>query len=378
MSAWPNTTLASVTRAPQYGAIASGTDAPVGPRFVRQTDIASGRIDWSSVPYCDLDPSDFEKYALHRGDLLISRLGNGVGNAATVHEPNDAVFAGYLVRFQAEPSEADPDYLGYTLQSQGWHNHVASYRSGAAQPTLNAKQMGAFELPLPPLPEQRVIAATLRTLDDKVESNRRAVEITQELADALFANTASVVRPLSDVATITMGSSPKGNDLNEAGEGLPFYQGTRDFRFRFPALRVWTTAPVRTAAANDTLMSVRAPVGDLNRAKADCCIGRGVAAIHSEFHPSTIYYAMRNSASTWDKFQGDGTVFASVNKTDVHRSEIRWVREDEASELESELATIDARIESLESESQRLAALRDALLPELLSGRIRVTAEGAA
>lgn len=266
------------------------------------------------------------------------------------------------------------------IEARFWHYALQALdlnrmSHGSGQPLLNQSILKQIPYNAPPRTERPAIAATLSALDDKIESNRRAAEIAQKLGDALFDNAAHVRRELSSIATITMGSSPKGRDLNELGDGLPFYQGTRDFGFRFPTLRIWTEAPVRTAAANDTLMSVRAPVGDLNRAKADCCIGRGVAAIHSDLHPSTIYYAMRNSASTWDRFQGDGTVFASVNKMDVHGSEIRWVRDDEASDLESGLRSIDARIDSLESESQRLAALRDALLPELLAGRIRVSAK---
>lgn len=376
---WSTVSLAAVSGKPQYGVIASGSDTPIGPLLVRQTDITSGRVDWSSVPYCDLSSSDIAKYALRQGDLLISRLGNGVGNAATVLEArDDAVFAGYLVRFQPDPEVANPVFVGYQLQSNAWRAHVSSFRSGAAQPTLNAQQMGEFEFLLPPLEDQRAIAATLGALDDKIESNRRAVTIAEQLGDALFAAAASESRLLSDVADITMGSSPKGADLNEDGDGLPFYQGTRDFGVRFPSLRVWTTAPVRTAAKSDTLMSVRAPVGELNRASADCCIGRGVAAIHSDTHPSTLYYAMRSSSSAWDKFQGEGTVFASVNKTDVHGAEIRWVGDGALFELEDKLRAIDARIESLESETQRLTALRDTLLPELLSGRMRVPTEGVA
>lgn len=253
---------------------------------------------------------------------------------------------------------------------------LSQMNNDSAVPGLNRTQAEALVVQIPDPPEQRAITATLGALDDKIESNRRAVTIAEQVGDALFAAVASESRLLSDVADITMGTSPKGADLNEDGDGLPFYQGTRDFGVRFPSLRVWTTAPVRTAAKSDTLMSVRAPVGELNRASADCCIGRGVAAIHSDTHPSTLYYAMRSSSSAWDKFQGEGTVFASVNKTDVHGAEIRWVGDGALLELEDKLRVIDARIESLESETQRLTALRDVLLPELLSGRIRVPAEG--
>jgi type I restriction enzyme S subunit len=272
----------------------------------------------------------------------------------------------------------DPGFLQKWLSLPLMKEYMLGHSSGGTRKAITKGHLQSFPIPLPPLAEQRAIAATLGALDDKIESNRRAVTIAEQLGDALFAAAASESRLLSDVADITMGSSPKGADLNEDGDGLPFYQGTRDFGVRFPSLRVWTTAPVRTAAKSDTLMSVRAPVGELNRASADCCIGRGVAAIHSDTHPSTLYYAMRSSSSAWDKFQGEGTVFASVNKTDVHGAEIRWVGDGALFELEDKLRAIDARIESLESETQRLTALRDTLLPELLSGRMRVPTEGVA
>ena len=169
---WPEVSLAEVSEKPQYGASARGSDTRVGPPFVRQTDIARGRIDWFTVPYCDLDPSDFAKYAIRPGDLLISRLGNGVGNAATVREARGAVFAGYLVRFQPRTDVVVPEFVGYQLQSPAWRQHVSSFRSGAAQPTLNAQQMGEFTFRLPPMEVQRSIAATLSALDDKIESNR--------------------------------------------------------------------------------------------------------------------------------------------------------------------------------------------------------------
>lgn len=65
MNDWPQVTLAEVSAKPQYGAIARGSAQPIGPRFVRQTDVVSGRIEWSSVPFCDLAASEVDKYALH-------------------------------------------------------------------------------------------------------------------------------------------------------------------------------------------------------------------------------------------------------------------------------------------------------------------------
>lgn len=89
---------------------------------------------------------------------------------------------------------------------------------------------------------------------------------------------------LSDIADITMGQSPSDSSYNENGKGLIFFQGRAEFGFRFPSVRLFTTEPKRVACLNDILMSVRAPVGDLNVAHTDCYIGRGLAAIHSKYN----------------------------------------------------------------------------------------------
>ena len=84
---------------------------------------------------------------------------------------------------------------------------------------------------------------------------------------------------LSDIAEITMGTSPEGESFNADGIGTVFYQGRTDFGFRFPTIRLYTTEPKRFANKGDILMSVRAPVGDINIAKEHCAIGRGLAAL---------------------------------------------------------------------------------------------------
>ena len=120
---------------------------------------------------------------------------------------------------------------------------------------------------------------------------------------------------LSDIATITMGQSPKGDTYNEDGNGTVFFQGRAEFGFRFPTRRLFTTDSKRMAKANDVLMSVRAPVGDLNVAYEDCCIGRGLGAIHSkDDHQSFVLYTMFALRNQLDVFNGEGTVFGSINR----------------------------------------------------------------
>lgn len=382
MNEWPQVTLAEISAKPQYGAIAKGSAEPDGPLFVRQTDIASGRIDWTSVPFCDLAAPEFDKYALHAGDLLISRLGNGVGNAATVREPHGAVFAGYLVRFRARMATAVPEFLGYQLQSKAWRQHVAGFRSGAAQPTLNAQQMGEFQFRLPPIEKQRGIAATLGALDDKIESNRSAIEIAGDLLDALgvaLADTLASV-PLAGlikVKRVAVDPTSLG-DAQVDHFSLPaFDEGAR---------------PERVAAS--TIMSSKLAV-----TKPSILVSRlnprfnrtwwavpteGVPALASTEFACLTTDTREELAAVWlgvrdEYFRGEVVRRASgtsgshqrVRPEDLLAIDVPDVRELSPYAKIEALALLDL-IHGHRTESVKLAQLRDALLPELLSGTIRV------
>jgi type I restriction enzyme S subunit len=182
------------------------------------------------------------------------------------------------------------------------------------------------------------------------------------------------VGKVSDSFNLTMGQSPPGETYNEDGKGLPFYQGRADFEFRFPTRRVFCTAPTRYAKPGDTLVSVRAPVGDINMAEEECCVGRGVAAVrHKSGSSSFTYYAMENFESDFVTFEAEGTVFGSINKQDF--SDLPFViAPDEIIAAYERLASpFDDEIRILGHQSRALAAIRDALLPKLLSGELSVS-----
>ena len=197
----------------------------------------------------------------------------------------------------------------------------------------------------------------------------------EELADALFQQKFGLLRDnavLADIVDITMGQSPAGSSYNEDGIGTIFYQGRAEFGWRYPTPRLYTTEPKRMAKAGDVLMSVRAPVGDLNLAYEDCCIGRGLAAIHCD-HPSYGLYLMRSLHRKLDAYNGEGTVFGSINGKALKGLPVALSDDATICEFEKEAAPINAQIRSNETESRSLAALRDALLPKLMSGEIDVS-----
>jgi len=179
---------------------------------------------------------------------------------------------------------------------------------------------------------------------------------------------------LSDIAEITMGQSPSGSSYNEEGRGTTFFQGRAEFGFRFPTVRLYTTEPKRMARKNDILMSVRAPVGDINVAHTDCCIGRGLATIHSKNnHQSFVLYTMFSLKKRLDVFNSEGTVFGSINRNSLNDMPILIPSDDTIEEFERIVAPMDAIIRNNYDEICRLQKIRDYLLPRLMSGELDVS-----
>lgn len=267
-------------------------------------------------------------------------------------------------------SIAHSDYLYYWFQDMFNQGRTWNYQNRSTG--IANFQFEYFldeeQVLLPELGRQESIARVLRSLDDKIESNQRQIENLHELAVLKFAcQNPTRSLPLGEVAEVTMGSSPKGTSLNEQAVGTVFYQGTRDFGFRYPSRRVWTTEPTRMAEKGDTLVAVRAPVGTLNRAPEQLCVGRGLAAVKSEYE-SLIYYAVLDAKAEFEPYNSEGTVFGSINKKAMNEIHVRWP--DDPKTLDSQLQTFDELIRSYTRQNDILRSLRDTLLPELLSGRI--------
>ena len=288
---------------------------------------------------------------------------------------------------------ADYEFVYYTLKND--YTTLASLANGGAQQNLNAQIIKDYVLKMPSLADQRRIASILSSLDRKIELNNKINADLEEMAQAIFKNWFVDFEPfkggkfvdselgmipegwkvgtLADIAEITMGQSPAGNSLNENREGMIFYQGSSDFGFRFPSIRVFTTEPKRLAVANSVLFSVRAPVGDINVAKEECCIGRGVASIKSKYgHDSYLFYTMKSLHKLFDSFDGEGTVFGSINKKTLSAIQILLPSDGIVEQFNNIASSFDDRIRSLSDENSRLSLLRDTLLPRLMSGEIEV------
>lgn len=275
----------------------------------------------------------------------------------------------------------DPNVLYYLLKFN--KSAIEAMGSGTTFKEVSGNTMRGIRVHVPvSKAEQQRIASVLAALDSKIESNIKVNDNLQQQAMSLYAemflnsSDSNVTSgTLSDIAVITMGQSPSGSSYNEDGVGEVFYQGRAEFGFRFPKRRLFTTEPKRKAEAGDVLLSVRAPVGDLNIAYERCCIGRGLGAIHSKTgHSSFVLYTMFALRSQLDVFNGEGTVFGSINRDALNAIPIDIPPVTEIDQFEVVAHPIDELIRANYEENCRLEAIRDSLLPKLMSGEIDVCA----
>ena len=225
-----------------------------------------------------------------------------------------------FIVIRGRPDVTDSEFAYYLTQSPAVREYAISQMTGTSgRQRVPTTALEHIDVALPPLPQQRRIAHILGALDDKIELNRRMNETLEAMARAIFQDwfvdfgpvraklagrepylppelwalfpnrLASSelgeipegweVKGLGDCYNLTMGQSPPGSTYNEDEDGLPFFQGNADFGFRYPTNRRYCTAPTRTANPDDTLVSVRAPVGAINMAWERCCIGQRSSSV---------------------------------------------------------------------------------------------------
>ncbi len=354
-----------------------------------------GMIPATKLPNVNVVPS------YQQNDILISNIRPYFKKIWLAHSMGGCSNDVLVIRAN---TTCDSKYLYYLLSTDDFFDYATKTSKGTKMPRGDKKAIMNYPVILPPLPIQKKIAAILSSLDDKIEINTRMNKVLEEIARALFhrwfvefefpndegkpykssggrmieSEMGEIpegwrVGTLDEIAKITMGQSPSGTSYNEQGTGTVFYQGRAEFGFRYPSRRLYTTEPKRMAEKGDVLLSVRAPVGDINIANEPCCIGRGLAAIQSiDNYSSFIYYLMLDLQKTLDSFNGEGTVFGSINRISL-ASLIIVLPPDSYLELFEPIArNLDLLIEKNSLENINLQIMRNSLLSILMSGELFV------
>lgn len=330
--------------------------------------------------------------------VTISARGSKVGFAAVRKQPFVPIVR--LLSLIPSQDRLDVNFLFYNLKLN------RQIGIGSGQPQITIPDISNRTISVPPLHKQQKIASVLTALDAKIEHNKRINAELEAMAKTIydywfvqfiFPNAEGKphnslggmmvwneelkrevpegwkVGGLHDIANITMGQSPAGESYNEDGNGMVFYQGCTDFGTRFPSIRKYTTEPTRFAKKGDILLSVRAPVGTLNIAKENCCIGRGLAALNSKDNCiAYLFGVMVNLKQVFDRRNTDGTTFGSITKDDLFTLKVIKPAKEVLEMYHKLINPCFEKQNHIAEENQRLSSLRDWLLPMLMNGQVSV------
>ncbi len=211
--------------------------------------------------------------------------------------------------------------LPWIMLTDGFTEHSIRESKGSTNPYINWPDIAKYEFPLPPIEEQRRIAEVLWTADEVGEKWVIALSISIQSLYSLYAHyffaDSDITIKLKDIAKINMGQSPDSKYCSKNVTGIPFYQGNSDFGELNPSISVYCSLPKKIAYPNDILISVRAPVGDINIASNECCIGRGIAAITPiNISSMLLYHLLIANQSKIRQFE-QGSTFKAINKAEL-------------------------------------------------------------
>jgi len=386
-----------VVSAINYGYTESATSEPIGPRFLRITDIQDDCVDWASVPYCKIESAEIQKYRLLSGDIVFARTGATTGKSFLVKEPPDAVFASYLIRLRLLDKKLLPEFVSLFFQTAGYWQSVKDGSSGSAQGGFNASKLGALSIPIPPLAEQQRIVGILDEAFDGIATAKATAEQNLHNARALFEShlqsvfsqrgegwervriedaCESVMDCVNKTATKVDGPTPfkmiRTTNVRNGRVNLDsVYYVTED------VYRIWTRRQV--PQRGDVILTREAPMGEVGMLLSDDKIFLGQRLVSYRANPSKLNNRFLLYALQSGDLQGQIHALASG-------STVQHMRVPDTKNLQLPLPSLKeqdetvATLDALREETQRLASLYQrklAALDELKKSLLHQAFSGA-
>lgn len=330
------------------------------------------------------------------GDVLFSIAG-ALGRTALVTQdilPANTNQALAIIRLKSD-LQIDKRFLMLALTTGLTLEQVDKHKGGVAQQNLSLAQLKTFEIPLPPIQEQKRIVAILDQAFADIDKARALTEQNLKNGRELFESYLQQVfslrgegwseKDLAEVATISMGQSPKGSSYNSEEIGTPLINGPVEFgpdAFSKTIRSKYTTKPTKMCKAGDLILCVRgSTTGRMNIAGFDACIGRGVAAISSRQYQGWINHFVNFKREVIYKL-GSGATFPNVSAKMLAKFRVvvppSEIMDDVISEIETFKAQIEGVIGIYEQKLSLLASLKTSLLQKAFSGDLTKDKQEAA
>lgn len=378
-----------------------------GVRVVRGDNVTIGHLRWTigkdkrwNEPF-----DQFEYYSLHENDIVIGMDGSRVGmNRAQIKHEDLPLLLAQRVACIRNNSNSIQDYLYYQIFSNNFVRYIKAIHTGTSIPHVSLKQIGDFEIPLPSFSDQRKIAGILSALDSKIENNNKINANLEDQAQALFKSWFVDFTPFKDQPFVDseLGPIPQGWKVGKLGDlgdivggstpskSKPEYYTTHGIAWLTPkdlstskakftsrgeidiTDKGYNSTSTKLMPRGSVLFSSRAPIGYLTIAKNEICTNQGFKSlVPNGAGTGFIYYTLRHLTPQIEN-RATGSTFKEASATLMRSVETIVPPTSILNKFEELLRPILQFQEKKEEENQRLAALRDTLLPKLMSGEIKL------
>ncbi len=400
----------------------SGVDKKSNPgeRTIRLCNYTDVYYNWAitkemydALMVASAKSAEIDEFTIGKGMVAItkdSETREDIGHPVYVADDFEDVLLGYhCALIKPHKGELDGRFLNAALHTSYAARYFANNSAGSGQRYyLNEDAIKRLSIYLPLFKQQKIIGQLWSNIDRKICLNRKKIEKLEALAKTIYdywfvqfdfpdANGRPYkssggkmvynpilkrempeeweVLPFAQCIDFTMGQSPSGETLNETNKGTLFYQGATDFGDYFPTPRQYTTLPVRKAMPGDVLLSVRAPVGTVNIADDECCIGRGVGAFRRRGNAKRgllVWFHLKSLAPYFDRKNNAGTTFGAIGKEDFLLLSVPKPSDSLIERYENMTFNMSRQMLTLHKEIRNLTNLRDFLLPLLMNGQVEV------
>ena len=334
---------------------------------------------------------------IRAGQFIISRIDARNGACGFVPKDLDgAIVTSSFRAFDLDFSIVDSQYFDYLVSMPIFWKLCESISDGSTNRVcLDMDLFDSFVFPLPPLSEQKEVSTILHSVDKAIKETENVITKTEQLRDALLTELITkglpghhkkwkevsglgtvplswqVVR-LGDISEIVMGQSPPGHTVFDRGsitleeEGLPFIQGNAEFGELYPTPVKWCNKPPKIVNPGTILISVRAPVGEMNRVVSNMSIGRGLAAIHfPEQDRDFGWYAINKAKHHLDRI-AQGSTFEAISYKDLVALKIPYPVSEERNIIACILKKVEIAIRKIKVELNFATMFKDAIRHSLL------------
>ena len=403
-----------------WGEDQPSTSSPIQVYCIRGADIVPiSANEFDGIPTRYISKSSFERKKLRAGDLIIEKSGGSPTQSTgrivyvskeLIENKKNIVCSNFCVALRIK-EEYNPLYVYYYWQyiyNLGAFFNFEGKTSGLKNLQLESA-LSTISFYNATMKKQNEIARSLALIERKINLNRAINHNLEAMAKQLYdywfvqfdfpdengrpykSSGGKMVwneklkreipegwhcGQLCEIANITMGQSPDGSSYNRDRKGEIFYQGSSDFGLRFPSIRLYTTAPTHLATKGDILMSVRAPVGAMNIANNNCCIGRGLAALNSKIGSIThLYFIIDGLKMKFNQQNASGTTFGSITKDELYALSVIIPSISILNRFEKICGPTFQKQMVIGEETKSLTTLRDPLLPLLMNGQATITSD---